>query len=147
MRKSVHMELKVKKLDPEAKLPTKGHPGDAGIDLYTLEEVVIAPGAQVRIRTGISIEIPEGHVGLMWDKSSISFNNHLKSMGGVIDAGFRGEVHGSLVNMSSETQVLKKGQKFTQMLVQRFEHCDIVETDTLSDTIRGSGREGSTGQN
>ncbi len=139
------MELKIKKLHPDAKLPTKGHPGDAGIDFYTLEEVVFAPGKQERVHTGVALEIPEGFVGLVWDKSSISFNNQLKIMGGVIDAGYRGEFVASLVNMSEETQVLKKGQKFTQMLIQKFEDCDIVEVSELSDTARGSGREGSTG--
>ena len=92
------MELKVKKLVPEAKMPTKGYPGDAGIDFYALERVTFAPGAQERVRTGVALEIPEGHVGLVWDKSSISFNNHLKVMGGVIDAGFRGEFVASLVS-------------------------------------------------
>lgn len=139
------MELKIKKLHEDAKLPTKGHPGDAGIDFYTLEEVTFAPGKQERVRTGVAIEIPGGHVGLIWDKSSISFNNQLKIMGGVIDAGYRGEIIASMVNMSSETQVLKKGQKFTQMIIQKFEDCEIVETSELSDTVRGSGREGSTG--
>lgn len=140
------MQLKVKKLDPNAKLPSKGHPGDAGIDLYALEEVVFAPGAQERVRTGIAIEIPDGHVGLIWDKSSVSFNNSLKIMGGVIDAGFRGELVASLVNLSSVPQTLKAGQKFTQIVIQKYEDCDIVESNTLSDSARGHGREGSTGK-
>ena len=139
------MKLKVKKLDTAAKLPTLGHPGDAGIDFYALEEVVFAPGAQMRIRTGLSLEIPEGFVGLVWDKSGISFNKGLKVMGGVIDAPFRGEFVASMVNLSPETQVIEKGQKFTQMLIQKFEHCDITEVNELSETVRGEGREGSTG--
>lgn len=139
------MQLKVKKLNKNAKLPTKGHPGDAGIDFYALEEVVFAPGAQMRIHTGVALEIPEGFVGLVWDKSGISFNKSLKVVGGVIDASFRGEFVASMVNLSSETQVLEKGQKFTQMLIQKFEDCEIVETTELSETVRGEGREGSTG--
>lgn len=139
------MQLKVKKLDKNAKLPTEGHPGDAGIDFYALEEVVFEPGAQMRIHTGIALEIPEGYVGLVWDKSSISFNKSLKIMGGVVDAPFRGEFVASMVNLSQETQTLEKGQKFTQMLVQKFEDCEIIETDKLSETVRGEGREGSTG--
>lgn len=139
------MQLKVKKLDTNAKLPTKGHPGDAGIDFYTLDEVVFAPGAQMRVHTGIGLEIPEGFVGLVWDKSGISFNKGLKIMGGVVDAPFRGEFVASMVNLSNETQVLEKGQKFTQMLVQKFEDCEIIETNELSETVRGEGREGSTG--
>lgn len=139
------MKLKVKKLKDGAKIPTKGHPGDAGIDFYAIEEVIFNPGEQKRVHTGVSLEIPEGHVGLVWDKSSISFNNSLKIMGGVIDSGFRGEFVASLVNLSSTVQTLEKGQKFTQMIIQKFEDCDIVEVDELTDSIRGHGREGSTG--
>jgi dUTP pyrophosphatase len=139
------MQIKVKKLDSEAKLPTHGNPGDAGLDFYALEEVVFAPGAQMRIRTGVALEIPEGHVGLVWDKSGISFNKGLKIVGGVIDAPFRGEFVASMVNLSKETQTIEKGQKFTQMLIQKFEDCDILESEELSETIRGEGREGSTG--
>ncbi len=111
------MPLKIKKLHTDAKVPTKGHPGDAGIDFYALEEVVFAPGSQMRVRTGIALEIPPGHVGLVWDKSSISFNNGLKVVGGVIDAGFRGEFTASMVNLSHEVQTIAAGQKFTQMLI------------------------------
>jgi len=139
------MQLKVKKINAEAKLPSKGNPGDAGLDFYTLEEVTFLPGAQMRVHTGIALEIPEGFVGLVWDKSGISFNKSLKIVGGVIDAPFRGEFIASMVNLSKETQVLEKGQKFTQMIIQKFEDCEIVESDKLSDTIRGEGREGSTG--
>ncbi len=66
-------------------------------------------------------------------------------MGGVIDAGYRGEFIASLVNLSKETQIIEKGQKCTQMIIQKFEDCDIVEVSELSDTVRGEGREGSTG--
>lgn len=139
------MHLKVKKLNSDAKLPTHGNPGDAGLDFYALEEVVFAPGSQMRIHTGLALEIPDGHVGLVWDKSGISFNKGLKIVGGVIDAPFRGEFVASMVNLSKETQIIEKGQKFTQMLIQKFEHCDILEVGELSDTVRGGGREGSTG--
>lgn len=139
------MKIKIKKLKENAKLPTHGHPGDAGMDFYAIEDVNFAPRAQMRVHTGIALEIPDGYVGLVWDKSSISFNKSLKIMGGVIDASFRGEFVASMVNMSNETQILEKGQKFTQMLIQKFEHCDILEVEELSETVRGIGREGSTG--
>lgn len=139
------MQLKVKKLNREAKLPTHGHPGDAGLDFYALEEVRFLPGAQMRVHTGIALEIPEGYVGLVWDKSGISFNKGLKVVGGVIDAPYRGEFIASMVNLSKDEQIIEKGQKFTQMLIQKFEDCDIVEAEELSGTVRGEGREGSTG--
>jgi dUTP pyrophosphatase len=141
----ITMQLKIKKLNTEAKMPTKGHPGDAGVDLYALEEVVFAPMEQKRVFTGVAMEIPEGCVGLLWDKSSISFNKGLKILGGVIDAGFRGEVVASMVNLSTQEQKIEKGQKFTQIIIQKFEDCELVEIEELSSTVRGEGREGSTG--
>lgn len=139
------MQIKVKKLDTNAKLPMYGHPGDAGMDIFALEDVVFLPGKQMRVRTGIAFEIPLGYVGLVWDKSSISFNNGLKIMGGVIDSGFRGEFVASLFNTTTEIQEIKKGQKFTQMLIQKIESPDIIEANELSSSVRGEGREGSTG--
>ncbi len=139
------MQLKAKKLNKDAKLPTHGHPGDASIDFYSIDKVVFPPFGQQRVPTGVAVEIPEGHVGLIWDKSSISFNFGLKVMGGVIDAGFRGELVMNLFNTRNEEVVLEKGQKVAQMLIQKFEHCDILEVDELSETVRGEGREGSTG--
>lgn len=139
------MQFKVKKLNSEAKLPTKGHPGDAGIDFYTVDVVVFPPGEQVRVHTGVAIEIPEGCVGLLWDKSSVSFNMGLKSMGGVIDAGYRGEIIINLLNTGTKEVIMEKGQKVAQMIIQKFEDCDIVEVSELTDTVRGVGREGSTG--
>ena len=140
------MIIKIKKLDKEAKLPTHGHPGDAGVDLYCIEDVRFPPGKQERVHTGVAIEIPEGYVGLIWDKSSISFNLGLKVMGGVIDAGYRGEIVMNLLNVSSKEVLLSKDHKVAQMIIQKFEHCDILEVEELSQTVRGEKREGSTGK-
>ena len=139
------MQLKVKKLREDAKLPTHGHPGDAAVDLYSVGDVRFQPGKQERVYTGIAVEIPEGHVGLIWDKSSISFNLGLKVMGGVIDAGFRGEIVMNFLNVSNKEVLLAKDHKVAQIIIQKFEHCDIVEVDEISKTVRGEGREGSTG--
>lgn len=141
------MHLKVKKLNSEAKLPTHGHPGDAGMDFYTIEDVVFPAGKQNSVHTGVAIEIPDGYVGLVWDKSSISFNKGLKVMGGVVDASYRGEVIMNLLNVTDHEVILPKGHKIAQVLIQKFEHCDILEVGELSDTVRGHGREGSTGHN
>ncbi len=140
------MEIKVKKLRADAKLPTHGHPGDAGIDFYAIEDVLFIAGNQARVPTGIAVEIPEGCGGFIWDKSSISFKHGLKVMGGVIDSGFRGEIVMSLINLSKDDFILEKGSKVAQMIIQKFEDCDILEVDELiNDTVRGEGREGSTG--
>ena len=139
------MILKVKKLKENAKLPTKGHPGDAGIDFFAMETIIFEPHIQKQVNTGIAIEIPKGYVGLIWDKSSISFNHGLKILGGVIDSGYRGEIIMSLINISDKPFTLSAGHKVAQMVIQKFEDCDIVEVTELSETIRGHGREGSTG--
>lgn len=139
------MKIKIKKLNEDAKIPTHGHPGDAAMDFYAVEDVVFAPGKQERVPTGIAVEIPEGHVGLIWDKSSISFNLGLKVFGGVIDSGYRGEIIMCLLNTSDKEVKIEKGHKIAQMIIQKFEHCDILEVDELSETIRGTRREGSTG--
>ena len=139
------MKIKVKKLREDAKLPTHGHPGDAAVDFYCVEDVIFPPGRQEKVHTGVAIEIPEGYVGLIWDKSSISFNLGLKVMGGVIDSGYRGEIIMNLLNVSNKEVLMAKDYKIAQMIIQKFEHCDIVEVNELSETIRGHGREGSTG--
>src|SRR3989338_3814349 len=111
------MKIKVKKLHKDAKLPTHGHPGDAGMDFYCLEDVIFPAGKQERVRTGIAVEVPDGHVGLIWDKSSISFNLGLKIMGGVIDSSFRGEIVASFFNTGNKEVLLEAGQKFAQMII------------------------------
>ena len=139
------MNIKIKKLKENAKLPTHGHPGDAGIDFYAVEDVFFPALGQAQVPTGVAVEIPEGYVGLIWDKSSVSFGYGLKIMGGVIDSGYRGEIVMSLRNLSNKDFTFKKGHKIAQLLIQKFEHCDILEVDKLSQTVRGEGREGSTG--
>ena len=138
------MQLKVKKLREEARLPTKGHEGDAGIDFYCVEEVKLQPRKRTEVLTGVAVQIPKGCVGLVWDKSSVSFGKGLKTMGGVIDAGYRGEIKFCFYNTNDEEIIFEKGQKVAQMIIQKFENCDIVEEE-LEDSARGEKGFGSTG--
>lgn len=140
------MILKVKKLDPEAILPSYAHPGDAGLDMYSNETVTIQPGKTVKLRSGIAMEIPDGYVGLLWDKSGLSINHKIKSLGGVIDSGYRGESLYGLINLGDEPYTIEKGHKVLQMLIQKVERVEVIETDELSDTSRGTGGFGSTGK-
>ena len=140
------MQLKIKKLKSEAIVPHYAHPDDAGFDLFSTETMEIGPTSRVQVPTGIAMEIPVGHVGLVWDKSGLSHKNGLKTLGGVIDAGYRGEVKVGLINLSAETYLLEKGHKVAQMIIQKKETCEIVEVDELSDTSRGEGGFGSTGK-
>lgn len=141
------MELKVKKLDPRAKLPSYAHPGDAGLDFFTLEDMVVRAGERLAdIRTGVAITIPEGYVGLFWDKSGLAARHGLKVMAGVIDAGYRGELLLTLFNSSDEDYHFKAGDKVMQLLIQPVMQVDIVEVDSLPDSIRGVRAFGSTGK-
>lgn len=140
------MKLKIKKLDSEAIVPHYAHSDDAGFDLFSIKDIEIAPGSRLQIQTGIAMEIPEDFVGLIWDKSGLSHKNGLKTLGGVIDSGYRGEVKVGLINLSNETYVLEKGHKIAQMIIQKKETCEIAEVDELSDTPRGEGGFGSTGK-
>ena len=140
------MTIRVKKLHPDAKLPSYAHPGDAGMDLFALEQVTIKKGERARISTGIAMEIPHGYVGLVWDKGSIGSIQGLKNLGGVMDAGYRGDYIITLVNLSEKDYTIEKHNKIAQLLIQKIEHPEIVETNELSDSSRGEGRFGSTGK-
>lgn len=138
------MKLKVKKIKEEAKIPTRAHHNDAGVDLYSFGEHIVAPHSTSKISTGVAIEIAQGYVGLIWDKSSIGLKG-LKVLGGVIDAGYRGEVIIMVHNLTDNTQVFSSGSKVAQMLVQKVELWDIEEVDDLDVSSRGEGGFGSTG--
>ncbi len=141
-----YMKINVKKLHPEAKLPAYAHPGDAGMDFFALEKTTIAPKERLIVKTGISIEIPEGYVGLVWDKSGIPLKYGLKTIGGVIDAGYRGEVGIGLLNTSDQEYIFEAGHKIAQMLIQKVEQVELIEVAELTETQRGTGGFGSTGK-
>lgn len=140
------MKIGFKKLHPEAKLPTYGHPSDAGMDLYTLEEIIIKPQEQVIVPTGLAIDLPAGYAALFWDKSSIASQKGLKSLGGVIDSGYTGEMKIILINLSEREVILEKGSKFIQLLIQKVEYCEIELVDELYSSTRGDNGFGSTGK-
>ena len=140
------MILKIKKLKGDAKLPSYAHPGDAGMDIYSCEERTLLPQEQALISTGIAMEIPDGYVGLVWDKSGLSTKHGLKTLAGVIDAGYRGEISIALANVGSGPYTFKKGEKIAQMLIQKVEHPQFQEVDELSESSRGTGGFGSTGK-
>ncbi len=140
------MEIKIKRLEETAKLPAYASEGDAGMDLFALEPVAVGVGERVQIRTGVAMEIPLGYVGLIWDKSGLSHRHGLKTLGGVVDAGYRGEIMVGVINLGKEPIEFDAGHKVAQMLIQKVELTKIVETDTLTDTERGEGGFGSTGK-
>lgn len=140
------MQIQFKKLQPHATIPKFAHHNDAGADLFCLDDVTIPAGQQSTIATGIAQQLPDGFVALVWDKSGISAKRRLKVMGGVLDAGYRGEIVVTLANLGDEDQSFKSGEKIAQMLFQKVYQPEIIEVETLDDSTRGSGKFGSTGK-
>lgn len=137
--------LPVRRLEPAAHLPTRAHPDDAGLDLYAVEDVTVEPGTGLMIRTGVACAVPVGHVGLVCDRSSMA-KRGLKTAGGVIDAGYRGELGVVVWNLSRERQHVKKGERCAQMLVIPIATPAPVDSADLGETARGAGGFGSTGR-
>lgn len=139
------MIVPIKKLNEEAKLPEYAHAGDAGMDVFGLEEVTLQPGERAVVPTGIAMAVPEGHVALVWDKSGRALKQGITTMAGVIDSGYRGDVGVMILNTSNETVVIGKHEKVAQILIQPVVSPQLQEVDDLDDTSRGEGGFGSTG--
>ena len=140
------MKIQIKKINPEAKMPRYSLAGDAGMDLYSVEDLVLRSGERASVKTGIAIKIPEGYVALFWDKSGISHKFGIKTLGGVIDSNYTGEYIVGLINLGKEDYKIGKGQKIAQALFQKVETPEIEEVAELEDTNRGANGFGSTGK-
>ena len=140
------MKLKIKKLHPDAKIPHYAHNDDAGFDLFAIQDVTLKKGERAMIPTGIAMEIPSEHVGLVWDKSGLAMKHGIKTLGGVVDSQYRGEIIIGVINLSTEDYTFLKGHKVAQMIIQKKEFVDFEEVKELSDTTRGEGGFGSSGK-
>jgi len=143
-QKESGLKLKVQKISPGAKLPTRAYDHDAGLDLYSADYYSLIPGDSTTIRTGIKLAIPAGYAGLVWDKGGVA-KNGIHSLAGVIDAGFRGEVTVQLTNLSQDIYHIAPGQKIAQLLIQKVEAPEISEGRVDDQTERQDGRFGSSG--
>ena len=133
------MKLRVRRIAQGAKLPVYQHPGDAGMDLFAAQEVSLAPGEVKAVPTGIKMAVPDGYVGLIWDKSGLSLQG-VHRLAGVVDAGYRSEVKVVMANLGKKPFVFKPGQKVAQMLIQPVEAVKVVDVckGDLDETTRGS---------
>ncbi len=139
------MELKIQRIHEDAKLPLYQHKGDAGLDIFSSIDCVLKAGEVKPVPTGIRMAVPDGHVGLVWDKSGISLRG-IHRLAGVIDSGYRGEVRVVMVNLGNEAFVIEKGMKIAQLLVQPVTEVKVVETEELETSSRGEAGFGSTGK-
>ena len=142
-------DIRVKKLDERAKLPTYGSEYAAGADLYALidGEVTIGSGETAFIRTGVAVELPLGTVGLIYARSGMACKKGLAPANkvGVVDCDYRGEVMVALHNHSSEPKTVMDGERIAQFMIAPYYTATFTESDELSDTVRGEGGFGSTG--
>ena len=136
--------LKVKKLDPRAKLPCRAHATDSGADLFALERTVLAPRAVAKVRTGIAVELPKNTSGIIWGKSSVE-SKGIKAMAGLVDAPYRGELIVCMYNLNDTEFVFEAGQKVAQLVVMPTLYPAFEEAAELSNSARGAGGFGSTG--
>jgi dUTP pyrophosphatase len=140
------MKVKIMRIDSDVKIPSYANPGDAGMDFYSAENAVIKSHERKTVRTGIKMSIPPGYVGLIWDKSGLASKKGIKTMAGVIDAGYRGEVGIVLHNLGNEDFVVEKNMKIAQMLIQPIHSPELEEVKELDETKRGDGGFGSSGK-
>ncbi len=142
------MSLRIARLDTRARLPTRAHPGDAGLDLYALERGALEPGERASIPTGIALEIPPGHAGLVLPRSGLASRHGISVVNapGLIDSDYRGEVRVLLLNTDRERRFeLSAGDRIAQLVIVAVEIGEVVEVQTLSRTVRGAGGFGSSG--
>jgi dUTP pyrophosphatase len=142
------MTLRVRRLDARARLPTRAYPGDAGLDLYALEDGLLGPGERASIRTGVAVEIPDGQAGLVLPRSGLAAKHGIALVNapGLIDAGYRGEVCVLLLNTDRSVPfALAAGDRIAQLVLVRVETSAVVEVEELPLSERGAGGFGSSG--
>jgi dUTP pyrophosphatase len=143
------VKLPVAKLNDEAVLPTRAHEGDAGLDLYASEAAHIGPGERWSVGTGVAVEIPVGHAGLVLPRSGLAKKHGIALVNspGLIDSGYRGEIRVLLLNTDpAETFRVEPGDRIAQLVIAPIALAEPVEVKALADSARGDGGFGSSGR-
>jgi dUTP pyrophosphatase len=143
------VELAVAKLKDEAVLPSRAHAGDAGLDLCVCEAAHLGPGERWSVGTGVAVEIPDGHAGLVLPRSGLARDHGIALVNapGLIDAGYRGEIRVLLLNTDpAETFRVEPGDRIAQLVITPVSEVEPVEVQALAETARGSDGFGSSGR-
>jgi len=142
------MEIRIKKLNEKAIIPTSGSPYSAGYDIYSLEDLEVEAGKTVLAKTGLALEIPEGYFGAVYARSGLASKKGLRPANcvGVIDSDYRGELIVALHNDSEKTQKVVQGDRIAQLVITPYLSVEFKETEELSETKRQIGGFGSTGK-
>lgn len=141
------MTLSFKRINPDAVLPSYAHPGDAGMDLRSVDDAVIPPGGRALVHTGLVVNLPPAYEAQVRPRSGLALKSGVTVLNtpGTIDAGYRGEIGVILANFGAEPFAVRKGDRIAQMVVAPVTFAEIVETDSIDETDRGAGGFGSTG--
>jgi dUTP pyrophosphatase len=127
-------------------LPEYSSLGAAGADLYANEAVTLAPGERHAVATGLRIEIPSGHAGLVWPRSGLAVRHGIDTLAGVIDSDYRGELRVVLVNHGQQPVTIEPGDRIAQLVLQKVERAVFTSASELAGSVRGEGGFGSTGR-
>jgi dUTP pyrophosphatase len=138
--------LEFMRIHPQAKLPTRGSQHSAGLDLYSIESLWIPPRGRAAIRTGLSVAIPHGFYGRVAPRSGLAVKHGLDVLAGVIDSDYRGEIICALINHGEESLEIEAGMRIAQLIIESIETPTPAWSEDLSETKRGSGGFGSTGE-
>ncbi len=136
--------LRIKK-DSDAIMPCFAYDDDAGLDIFSNQDLVLNPFHRFAVSTGLYLELPKRHVGLVWDKSGLALNSGIKTMAGVIDSNYRGELKIVLINLSRKKFKIEKGMKIAQLLIQKIEKPKIEKVENLESSSREEKGFGSSG--
>lgn len=142
------MRMEIKRLDAGLPLPRYAHTADAGLDLYSAIDVVLAPFQRTLVPTGIAVAIPEGCAGFVQPRSGLAIKQGLSLVNtpGLIDSHYRGEIKVIAINLDPHVPIsISRGDKIAQLVIQRVECVDLIEVPELDETVRGEGGFGSTG--
>ena len=139
------MQIKAKKLYPDAQLPQMMRAGDAAIDFYSYKDYQINPGERIIAETGVALSIPKGYWGNVRDRGGLPAKHGIHTMGGVFDSNYRGEVQIIMINLGQEIYNLKKGDRICQMIIAKHEDVELEEVEELDKTNRGEDRFASSG--
>ena len=139
------ISIKCKKILDSASVPTRAHEHDAGWDLYSSERSFVISSKRKVVSTSISLAIPDGYVGLIWPRSGLAAKKGIDVFAGVIDSGYRGEIKVCLYNSSGVNFEINKGDRIAQIIFHKIPQTEMLEVDSLGDSIRGDSGFGSSG--
>jgi dUTP pyrophosphatase len=139
------MHINVQRLSEQAILPTYAHEGDVGMDVYAIDAYTLSPGERRVFPLGFAMEFPTGYAAIVKDKSSLPNHHGIHTMGGVFDAGYRGEYNVQLINLGQDPVAIEVGRKIAQIVIFPVAIATLTEVTELSDSSRGTGQFGSTG--